>query len=370
MSVPFGTTPGIYSGFIEATVGGSSIDIPIVITVPAKLGQSFTLQAMVMNEPRTGASGDWFYVPVQVSSLGPMMLTATWTTPDADFNAFLISPAGHVIAAAEAPPASLGYEWYTTTGTTMQMLSIASGLPGYWYVGIEALYFGNTFSQSVTLNLGSGVPINTPNFISLTSGTSRTFTVSNNIPGDVDVQAMALSFAIETYAIAQTGNVTSYRGPAPAPQGYDILLIPVTPDMITMTVTLSWVGSHSLSLILADPFGGTNGLTSTNGGSLTVVNPAIGYWAAIITINDVGSQLFTLTIGGLAFQQLAGVTIAPNAFTLAPKGTQTLTISAATSASGIGRIVYFDMSTGSTYPSTLLAIIPPFPKPRTNPCST
>jgi serine protease AprX len=366
MSVPFRTAPGFYSGFVIANVSRSQIDIPIVISVPAQLGQTFTLQANVMNEPRTAASGDFFYIPVQTYTDGSLMLTVSWTTPDADFNAFLVNPAGHVTAAAEAPPASLGYEWYTTTGTTMQMLSTISGSPGYWYVGIQALYFGNTFSQTITLTLGSGVPINTPYFISLKRGTNQTFTVSNNIPGDVDVQAMALSFATETYAITGTGNVTSYGGLPPAPQGYDLWIIPVTPDMITMTVTLSWVGSHSLSLILGDPFGGTRGVTSLNGESLTVVSPAIGYWAAIVTINDVGSQPYTLTIGGIRYQPLVGVTITPSAFTLTPKGTQTLTISTAPLASGVGQIVYFDMYTGSTYPSTLLFISPPF-KPRTNP---
>jgi hypothetical protein len=267
---------------------------------------------------------------------------------------FLVNPIGHVTAAAEAPPASLGYEWYTTTGTTMQMLSTVSGSLGYWYAGIEALYFGNTFSQTITLELSSASPINTPAFISLKSGANQTFTVSNNIAGDVDVQAMALSFATETYSVPETGNVTSYGASG---VGYDIWIIPVTPDMITMTVTLGWAGAHSLSLTLEDPFGGIIGVTNLNGGSLTVVSPAIGYWAAIVTINDVGSQPYRLTVGGLAYEQLPGVTITPNAFTLAPKGTQTLTVSVASWARGSGQIVYFDMYTGSTYPPTELTIV-------------
>jgi hypothetical protein len=246
----------------------------------------------------------------------------------------------------------------------MQMLSTVAGSPGYWYVGIQALYFGNTFSQTITLNLGSGVPINTPTFISLRGGTSQAFTVSNNIRGDVNVQAMALSSAIGTYMNLMTGNVTSYGASG---VGYDVWLIPVTPATITMTVTLSWAGSHSLSLILGDPFGGTIGVTSVNGGSLTIVSPAIGYWAAIVTINNVGSQPYKLTVRGLAYQELAGVTITPNAFTLTPNGKQTLTISTAPWASGTGQIVYFDMYTGNTYPSTRLTIVPTFPRSRFNP---
>jgi len=356
ISVPYGTTPGFYTGFVKATVSGSQIDIPIVVSVPAELGQAFILTANVMNEPRTPASGDWFYIPVQAFTLGPLMLTATWTTPDADFNVFLVNPSGHVTAAAEAPAASLGYEWYTTTGTTMDVLSTLSSYPGYWYAGIQALYFGNTFSQKVTLCLSASSPINTPSFISVKRGTSQTFTVSNNIPGYVNVQAMALSFATQPYALSATGNITSASN---TQSGYSIWVFPVTPNMITMTVTLSWVGTNSLSLLLADPFGGLIGTISTNGGSLTIVNPVIGYWAAIITINNVGSQPYTFSLSGIQFQPLAGVTITPNAFAVPPSGTQTLTVSATTTASGIGQIVYFDLYTGNRFPSTLLTIFGP-----------
>jgi hypothetical protein len=96
--------------------------------------------------------------------------------------------------------------------------------------------------------------------------------------------------------------------------------------MITLTVTLSWVGTNSLSLMLWDPFGRNAGTINTNGGSITVNNPAIGVWAAIPTINDVGSQLFTLTVSGQHFKALSGVTITPSSFTLQALGTQSVTI--------------------------------------------
>jgi subtilisin family serine protease len=357
ISVPSSTAPGIYSGFVKTTVSGSLIDIPIEVTVPARLGQSFTIQTNIMLEPRTGDSGDWFYIPVQAYTIGPLMLTASWVTPDADFDVYLINPFGEARAMSVAPSVPVYYTggggraWYTTTGTTMEVLSTFSWFPGYWYIGIHAIYFGNTFSQTVTVKLDSGTPINTPDLISLKKGTSKTFTVSNNIPGAVNVQTMALSFAMEKFASSVDGNVASYP-----PYGYDGWLIPVTPDMITMTVSLSWVGSHSLSLILWDPAGRNAGVTNINGGSLTVINPAVGYWTAIITINDEGSQPYTLGIGGLRFKALSGVTITPAAFTLTPGGTQTVTVSATNQASGWGQIVYYDMGTGAIYGYTALFI--------------
>ncbi len=355
MAVPRGTAPGIYSGFVRTTVSGSSIDIPVVITVPAALGQTFTLQANVMNEPRTGDSGDWYYIPVQAFTLGNLMLTVTWTTPNADFDVFLVNPAGLVKAASEAPLASLGYEWYTTTGTTMEMLSTLSLSPGYWYVGIHAIYFGNTFGQTVTLKLSQGTPIKTPLLVALTKfQTSKTFTVSNTIPGNVKVQTMAMSLATEAYSQSITDTLNSFGG---SNVGYNVYGLPVTPDMITLKVTLSWVGSHSLSLMLWDPFGHNAGTINANGGSITINNPAIGVWAAIPTINDAGSQVFTLAVSGQHFKALSGVTITPSSFTLPALGTQTVTITDTSSTpSGLGVIVFYDMTSGSTYAETILSI--------------
>jgi hypothetical protein len=236
----------------------------------------------------------------------------------------------------------------------MEILSTFSLCPGYWYVGIHAIYFGNTFSQAVTLKLDQGTPINVPSYLNLKKGTSRTFTVSNKILGAVNVETMALQLAMEKYAWPPiTGTVTSFDG---ANQGWDGWNLAVTPDMVTFTVTLSWAGSHSMSLSLWDPAGGNVAVTNTNGGSITVNNPAIGWWGAIITINDPGSQDYTLTVKGLRFKALSNVTIQPATFTLASLGTQTLTISATSKAAGAGVIVYYDFNTGSTYARTLLMI--------------
>jgi hypothetical protein len=109
--------------------------------------------------------------------------------------------------------------------------------------------------------------------------------------------------------------------------------------------------------MLWDPFGHNAGTINTNGGSITINNPAIGVWAAIPTINDAGSQVFTLTLSGTHFKTYTDVTITPSAFTLAPLGTQTLTISdTPLTPKGLGVIVYYDLATGSTYSRTLLTI--------------
>jgi len=361
ITVPKGTAPGSYSGFVKVICGGSQVTIPVVVTVPAKLGQTFYLEANVVNEPRDTISGDWFYIPVQVCAIGHIMLTVEWTYPDADFDVFLIAPDGEVDALSYAPfveielPGGGGQYWFTTTGTTMELLSTFCLCPGYWYIGIHAIYFGDIFSETLKITLKQGEPIKAPDLLCLKRGTSQTFVVSNNIPGYVNVQTMVLSFQTETFAEQVTGTVYSFNG---TNVGYDAWLIPVTPGMITLTLSLDWIGDHVLHLTLYDPAGANRGQVTTKGEKITILDPTIGYWMALITIHEPGSQDYTLNIGGWRFKAFEGVTLEPTSFTLAPYGTQTLTITVSPKAKGIGFIVYYDLTTGSIYSETIIATFP------------
>lgn len=359
ISVPKNAAPGSYSGFVKVTCNGKQITIPVVVTVPAKLGQTFYLEANVVNEPRTTISGDWIYIPVQVFTLGHIMLTVEWTYPDADFDVFLIAPDGEVEALSYAPfveielPGGGGQYWYTTTGTTMELLSTFCLYPGYWYIGIHAIYFGDIFSETLKITLKYGEPIKAPDYLYIKRGTTTTFTVSNKIPGNVDVQTMVLSFQTETFTAQVPGTVYSFDG---TNVGYDGWLIPVTPDMITLTASLDWTGDHVLHLTLYDPAGANRGQVTEKGQTITITNPTVGYWTAIITIHEPGSQDYIMNIGGLRFKALSGVTLTPESFTLTPYGTQTLTLTISPEAKGTGFIVYYDLTTGNIYSQTLISI--------------
>jgi hypothetical protein len=353
ISVPKAATPGSYSGFVKVVCDGAQITIPVVVTVPAKLGQTFYLEANVVNEPGDTISGDWLYIPVQVYTLGHIMLTVEWTYPDADFDVFLIAPDGEVEALSYAPFVEPGQYWFTTTGTTMELLSTFCLYPGYWYIGIHAIYFGDIFSENLKITLKQGEPIKTPDYLYLKKGTSQTFTVSNNIPGDVNVQTMVLSLQTETFTAQVSGTVHSFDG---TNVGYDAWLIPVTPDMITLTASLDWTGDHTLHLTLYDPAGANRGQATTKGQTITITDPTVGYWTAIITIHEPGNQDYAMNIGGLRFKAFDGVTLVPESFILTPYGTQTLTITASPEAQGTGFIVYYDLTTGSIYSQTFISI--------------
>jgi hypothetical protein len=99
-------------------------------------------------------------------------------------------------------------------------------------------------------------------------------------------------------------------------------------------------------------------IINKNGSSLTINNPAIGWWTAVVAINDnYGSQPYTLTVTGQRFKALTGVTITPSSFTLASLGTQSVTVTdSPTTPSGLGMIIFYDFATGSTYARTLMYI--------------
>ncbi|MFX1486941.1 MAG: S8 family serine peptidase, partial [Promethearchaeota archaeon] len=92
VKVPWGTAPGSYEGFVRVECDGDFINIPVVATVPAKTGKSFTVTANVVMEPRDSMSGDWVFIPVKVRKYRYITLTVSWFTPDADFDVYLITP--------------------------------------------------------------------------------------------------------------------------------------------------------------------------------------------------------------------------------------------------------------------------------------
>lgn len=235
----------------------------------------------------------------------------------------------------------------------MELLSTFCLYSGYWYIGIHAIYFGDIFSETLKVTLKQGEPIKAPDYLYLKLGASTKFTVSNNIPGYVNVQTMVLSFQTETFTEQVSGTVYSFDG---TNVGYDAWLILVTPDMITLTASFDWTGDKELHLTLYDPAGANRGQATKKGETITIMDLTIGYWTAIITIHEPGSQDYTLNVGGLHFKAFDGVTLVPDGFILSPYGTQTLTLTVSPKAKRTGFIVYYDLTTGSTYSQTFIII--------------
>jgi hypothetical protein len=333
---------------------GDTISIPLVVTVAARLCKPFTVKANVVMEPRDSGSGDWIFIPVKISKCGFITATVSWLTEDADFDVYLITPYGNVEALSEASsvpvtlPSGGGRYWWTTTGGTMEVLSAYCSTPGYWLIGIRAVYFGNTFDQTLFVHMYCGSPIRAPRSINLKAGGTKNFMVKNKIPGDLSLETMVLGGGFEAFSMEYSGTVDSVNFTA-GNVGYDFVVIPVTPDILVMWAHLK--GDGNLQLTMYDPAGANRGVVD-KGKYLGIWDPTIGYWEAIITIHEEGSSDYTLTVMGVKAKQFEGIHLTPTAFTLGPMGCQIMTISADPGISGFASILYYDMETGSIYFAT------------------
>lgn len=357
VKVPWGTDPGSYEGFVRVSCDGDLINIPVVATVPAKTCESFTVTANVVMEPRDSMSGDWIFIPVKVRRCKYITLTVSWFTPDADFDVYLIAPDGEVEALSEAPaadePASVGggggREWYTTTGTTMEVLSAYTMQSGYWLIGIRAVHFGNTFDQLVFVKLNYGKAICTPDRLTSKAGYPKNFMVKNKIDGELNVETMIITHRCEFFSEEYTGEVFSFG----LDSGYDGWLIAVTPDILCLSVEVE--GDADLSITLYDPAGANRGWAG-EGRRFGIYDPTVGYWTAIIAIHEPGSSEYTFTISGLRYKQFEGVWLTPDEFTLDPLGTQMLTLNSLPTTHGKGYIIYYDLETGSIFSETWIYV--------------
>ncbi len=367
ISVPEGTSPGPYSGFINVVSGGDPITIPVTVTVPAELCQEFTWDIHVAFEPRDYMSGDWNYFVIDAdfaaSPFAPITVTVSWTNPESDFDVYLIAPDGEIEALSRAPnvpivlPSGGGrYHWTTTGVKTMEMLSAARVHKGYWLVGVHNIFFGNMFTETITVHVTEGKPIETPELINLDKKEAKSFDVINNIGGYLDVETMVLDSNTEEFSEEYQGTVHSVDF-TQGYEGYDAWLIPVTPDITILKMSIDWEGSDELQLSLEDAAGARIGIATTKGEELILHDPAVGYWWAIITIHVPDAAIdYTLKIEGMRFKAFEDVGVEPSTFTLAPYGTQTLTITSDRTSSGSGFIVFYNLDTGSIYSTTQISV--------------
>lgn len=360
VKVPWGTAPGSYEGFVRVNCGGDLISIPVVVTVPAKADKPFTVTANVLNEPRDSMSGEWIFIPVKVRKCRYITLTVMWLTPDADFDVYLIAPDGEVEALSEAPganepaaaPGGGGKRWFTTTGTTMEVLSAYAMQSGYWLIGIRAVHFGNTFDQTLSVKLKYGEAICTPDKITAKAGYPKYFKVKNKIDGALDVDTMIITHKLEFFSEEYEGEVFSFSYDLDT-VGYDAWEITVTPDILLLSVEVE--GDADLSITLYDPAGANRGWAE-EGRRFGIFDPTVGYWTTIIAIHAPGSSEYTLTVSGLRFKQFEGVSLTESEFTLDPLGTKWLCLDSEPTTHGEGYIIYYNLETGSIFSETWIYI--------------
>jgi subtilisin family serine protease len=358
LKVPADATPGVYMGFIKVSGDDLVTAIPVAVNVIADLGQTFEGFIDVPQGTVFGPiTGDWlyytFYIP---SDTNVVTVLLSWTDPDTDIDIYLIDPKGDVKAKSETDYWGLFGPWETTTGETKEVLTLLSPGEGNWIIGLHDIFKGAIFKSPFTIEIVEGTPIEvSPSSINMeilaNQTKSTTLSVVNTIDKMMSLQLASVMDETETITTTVEGNLTSINLGG---SGWTYVTIDVMPGTITLELSLNWPGDADLDLILYDPsLSACMGYADEKDEVISVSDPVIGTWSAIITIGspDYSDVPFTLTISKLKYKEWTWVTLSPESFEVSPGKKKIVTVTASYSAPGIytGRILIFDVETGNLY---------------------
>ncbi len=165
LTVPQGTSPGVYGGLISVTDNGTEAIIPVSVVVPITVagtyGSSSAEKTPYTNFAVYGAfdwswryeAGDWrtfaVIVPPGVNSIN---IKVSWSDSQTEIQAHLTSPTGFLVASSEYPTSSYAgsgkFTFHTNTGSdTTQDISASNLQPGIYLLVLHNVLFGGTYAS-------------------------------------------------------------------------------------------------------------------------------------------------------------------------------------------------------------------------------
>jgi len=363
LTVPADATPGIYTGFIKVISDETVTAIPVAVNVIANLGEKFEGFIDVPQGTVFGfITGDWlyytFYVPPDTDMIA---VTLLWTDPDTDIDMYLIDPEHNVVAKSQTEYWGLFGPWETTTGETKEVLLTLSPEDGYWKLGLHCVFKGAIFKSPFIVKVDISTPILvSPSSISMEivagHANSDQITIVNTIDKMLSLQVAAILDEKEPFSQIESGSLTSINLGG---DGWTYFVIEVKPGTTILKLSLDWDCDADLDLLLYDG-GALRGYADEKGEVISIENPAIGTWYAVITINspDYEDVPFTLTISGERHKSWTWVTLSPESFPVSPGKKRVVTITARYTVPGIytGRILIYDQETGNVYNEVQMSI--------------
>jgi subtilisin family serine protease len=164
ITVPSGTGPGVYGGFIAVSDNGSETLIPVSVVVPIVAGGTYQSSAPG-NNPYTnfavyGAydwswryeAGDWRTFAIIVpSGVKELKIHLSWSDNQTLIEGHLTGPMGFLVASNEYPTSlyagSGKFVWYTPTGDPVEDLSAADPQSGVYLLVLHNVLFGGSFTS-------------------------------------------------------------------------------------------------------------------------------------------------------------------------------------------------------------------------------
>ena len=174
LTVPMGTSPGVYGGFIAVSDNGSETVIPVSVVVPIVVGGTYGASSPPENTPYVnfavyGAfdwswryeAGDWRTFAIIVPpGMSQLKVHLSWTDSQTLIQEHLTGPTGFLVASSEYPTSiyvsSGKFRWSTNTGGPSEEIVASSIQPGVYFLVLHNVLLGGSFTsypENYTLNV-------------------------------------------------------------------------------------------------------------------------------------------------------------------------------------------------------------------------
>jgi subtilisin family serine protease len=165
ITVPNGTTPGVYGGLIAVTDNGTETIIPVSVVVPIMVAGTYGASSSQEREPYANfavyggfdwswryEAGDWrTFALIVPPGINEVKVTVAWSDAKTDIQAHLTDPLGFLVASSEYPTSfyidSGRYYWHTSTGGPAEEISALNTSPGVYLIVLHNVLFGGSFDD-------------------------------------------------------------------------------------------------------------------------------------------------------------------------------------------------------------------------------
>ncbi len=357
IEVPSDATPGVHTGFIQASYDGVDSLVPVAISVPIKIGAAFEDVIDVNHEVWGFNEGDWKYYFVEVpEDETPTALTSVidWSSWNTDIDTYWINPDREVVDASITNYIKDGIfgPWETSTGDTADILTVLDPEPGMWMLAFHVVMMDRVLEEPYTVTV---TPMTAAQFeadrICVKPGTSMTTNLLNNMEYAVGVGLMPVMDTVvsATYTFVDWVSSIDQHG-----KGASSELFTVQPGTLSMTASIEWTDENAdLDVVIYAADWSNRGILWESGDSIVVDDPVPGEWEFVVALKNSANHVsYTLTITTTAYQPWTALTLSSYAIWLQPGESVPVTLTlTATMGNCKGMILAYDLVTGCEYDS-------------------
>jgi len=355
ITVPEDAMAGLHTAFIETSYEGVCSLVPVAVSVPIEMEVPIAGVMDVGHEVYYYAEGDWNYYFMEVPEDDtPPAITAVvdWASPGTDIDSYWINPATRVVEASLTEYVGNGMfgPWETSTMDTADVLTVLDPEPGMWMFALHVVLMDRVLKEPYTLTV---YPFSAAEFeddsLTVRPGRPVTTTLANNVDQRVGVGLMPVLSTPSVTTVEYEDMVSSIDQHG---TGAIEILFDVAPLTQSIALSIAWEDEAAdIDVVVYSADWSNAGILWENGDSMTVDNPVMGEWAAIVALKNSARQVsFLLTLETTAYEPWSALTLSTTSVWLEPGSSADVTVSLkGPKASAQGMILAYDLVTGCEY---------------------